>query len=94
MTIINLYTVKSDWHKTSPVQERLELSQFAIEEKQSYSNFQEIDSCTIDLKVSFVSVCASRSSVSNYPQPIFSDDYDALAKQCENTIRRRKRLLY
>ena len=44
MTIINLYTVKSDWHKTSPVQERLELSQFAIEEKQSYSNFQEIDS--------------------------------------------------
>lgn len=34
--------MKSDWHKTSPVQERLELSQFAIEEKQSYSNFQEI----------------------------------------------------
>lgn len=64
MTIINLYTVKSDLHKTSPVQERLELSQFAIEEKQSYSNFQEIDSCTIDLKVSFVSVCASRLKVS------------------------------
>ena len=68
MTIINLYTVKSDWHKTSPVQERLELSQFAIEEKQSYSNFQEIDSvidsCTINLKVSFVSVCASRLKVS------------------------------
>lgn len=61
MTTINLYTVKSDWHKTSPVQERLELSQFAIEEKQSYSNFQEIDSCTIDLKVSFVSVCDSLS---------------------------------
>lgn len=46
--------MKSDWHKTSPVQERLELSQFAIEEKQSYSNFQEIDSCTIDLKVSVI----------------------------------------
>lgn len=61
MTIINLYTVKSDKNKTSPVQERLELSQFAIEEKQSYSNFQEIHSCTIDLKVSFVSVCDSLS---------------------------------
>lgn len=64
MTIINLYTVKSDWHKTSPVQERLELSQFAIEEKQSYSNFQERDSCTIDLKLSFVTVCASLLKVS------------------------------